>query len=64
MTIPDDKTLKMSALLQEASKNFLLMTEVFAAVAKETKAKYDSYVEAGFTSEQAMELLCADRKSR
>ena len=64
MTIPDDKTLKMSAFLQEASKNFLLMTEVFAAVAKESKAKYDSYVEAGFTPEQAMELLCADRKSR
>lgn len=64
MTQPDDKTLKMSALLHEANKNFLLMTEVFAAVAKETKAKYDAYIEAGFSSKQAMELLCAERKSK
>lgn len=64
MTLPNDKTLKVSALLQEANKHFLLMTEVFAAVAKETKAKYDAYIEAGFSSEQAMELLCAERKTK
>ena len=47
--------------LQEAQENFL-KSGFHKEVAKWRKALYEAYVDAGFTSEQALELLKAEIK--
>lgn len=37
-------------------ETFLIRSELYAVIAQDTKSKYDAYVAAGFTSEQAIEL--------
>lgn len=61
MNTPSKKlsSLELAQLLQDAEKNWPTMLELYAQVAKETKAKYDALIEAGFTVAQAMELLKA-----
>lgn len=45
--------------LKDAEANWPTNLEIFAMLAKHLKAKFDALVEAGFTTEQAIELLKA-----
>ena len=47
---------EISQAVEDAQEMFMLRCELFAAVAAETKAKYDAFISAGFTAEQALEL--------
>lgn len=42
--------------IKNSRDTFMLRTELFAVMAADLKAKYDSLVGAGFTAEQALEL--------
>lgn len=51
------KHLELVQILKEAKETFLMRTELFAVVALELKAKYEALVSAGFTQDQALELI-------
>lgn len=55
-----DKKIALSTAIANARENFLLMSELWKVSANETKAKYDAYLEAGFTKDQALSLCCAE----
>lgn len=55
-----DKKIAISEAVHNARENFLLMSELWKVVANETKAKYDAYLDAGFTKDQAISLCCAE----
>jgi len=61
MNTPSKKlsSLELAQLLQDAEKNWPTMLELYAQIAKETKAKFDALVDSGFTPVQALELIKA-----
>ena len=59
-----DKKIALSTAIANARENFLLMSELWKVSANETKAKYDAYLEAGFTKDQALSLCCAEISRR
>jgi hypothetical protein len=53
----DEKLTAFADALSELRRNFSLHMEAFEMRAKLNKAFYDEFVKAGFTSEQALELV-------
>lgn len=52
--------LALAQAIKDTQDTFLIRMELFAIIAAETKAKYDALINAGFTSEQALELCKAN----
>lgn len=59
MNQPQQKlnALALAQAIKDSKDTFLLRMELLAQVAAEMKAKHEALVNAGFTSEQAIELI-------
>lgn len=51
------RDIALTHAIKDARDSFLIRVEMFEVVAMETKAKYDAYLSAGFSSEHAL-FLC------
>jgi len=59
MDKPNEKMMMLSEAINAAKETFMLRTELFAMAAAETKAEFDAFVAAGFSTDQAMQFCCA-----
>lgn len=50
------RDLELTRCIKEARDSFLIRVEMFEVMAMESKAKYDAYLSAGFSAEQALHL--------
>lgn len=59
MSKPTEKmmAINLAQALQTQADRWPMLLELYAADAKEKKAKFDAYVEAGFSSDQALYLV-------
>ena len=55
--ISKNMKLDMMQAIKDAQDQFLMRTELFKVVASEDKAKFDAYVSAGFSQDQALALV-------
>jgi hypothetical protein len=51
---------KIKAMIEDNDTNFHLMVEAYKQGARMQKARFDAYIEIGFTEEQAMRLCLRD----
>lgn len=59
MTPPNDakmRAIELAQMIKDAREALPLRIELFSVMAVEQKAKYDAYVSAGFSSDQAIQL--------
>jgi len=64
MAIMNDQLFKLSAALQNSKDAYPLLSELWQQQAREFRTKFEAYIAAGFDSQQAMAMLCAEISKR